>query len=107
FFQADDGIRDFHVTGVQTCALPISHGSMSMASWAGPRMCTIDGERVRATDHAERETGCGSDMNQEARRAQAYAARPDETPPERRSVERRVGKAPAIAGGPGSAVEDK
>src|SRR5690606_40023328 len=23
FFQADDGIRDFHVTGVQTCALPI------------------------------------------------------------------------------------
>src|SRR6266700_5758807 len=24
FFQAVDGIRDFHVTGVQTCALPIS-----------------------------------------------------------------------------------
>src|SRR5690606_39753677 len=24
FFQAEDGIRDFHVTGVQTCALPIS-----------------------------------------------------------------------------------
>src|SRR5690606_19625635 len=24
FFHADDGIRDFHVTGVQTCALPIS-----------------------------------------------------------------------------------
>src|SRR5690606_40892188 len=24
FFQAKDGIRDFHVTGVQTCALPIS-----------------------------------------------------------------------------------
>src|SRR5690606_41099732 len=23
FFQADDGIRDFHVTRVQTCALPI------------------------------------------------------------------------------------
>src|SRR5215475_16070967 len=26
FFQAEDGIRDFHVTGVQTCALPISNG---------------------------------------------------------------------------------
>src|SRR5690606_41037916 len=25
FFQAEDGIRDFHVTGVQTCALPIYH----------------------------------------------------------------------------------
>src|SRR5690606_17186723 len=24
FFQAEDGIRDFHVTGVQTCVLPIS-----------------------------------------------------------------------------------
>src|SRR5690606_40543410 len=23
FFQAEDGIRPFHVTGVQTCALPI------------------------------------------------------------------------------------
>src|SRR5260370_5138126 len=27
FFQAEDGIRDSSVTGVQTCALPISAGS--------------------------------------------------------------------------------
>src|SRR5437764_1971594 len=27
FFQAEDGIRDTSVTGVQTCALPISYGS--------------------------------------------------------------------------------
>src|SRR5207253_6870880 len=27
FFQAEDGIRDGHVTGVQTCALPISPAS--------------------------------------------------------------------------------
>src|SRR5207253_3350333 len=27
FFQAEDGIRDGHVTGVQTCALPISEHS--------------------------------------------------------------------------------
>src|SRR5258706_12545631 len=26
FFQAEDGIRDWSVTGVQTCALPISVG---------------------------------------------------------------------------------
>src|SRR5688500_20239985 len=26
FFQAEDGIRDYKVTGVQTCALPISIG---------------------------------------------------------------------------------
>src|SRR6266511_4322213 len=35
FFQAEDGIRDFHVTGVQTCALPISTGP-SAASWPAP-----------------------------------------------------------------------
>src|SRR6266566_3775556 len=26
FFQAEDGIRDYKVTGVQTCAIPISGG---------------------------------------------------------------------------------
>src|SRR3712207_6883904 len=31
FFQAEDGIRDIGVTGVQTCALPIWPG----VSWAG------------------------------------------------------------------------
>src|SRR5205809_3387224 len=29
FFQAEDGIRDVAVTGVQTCALPISPSSVS------------------------------------------------------------------------------
>src|SRR2546422_8556053 len=33
FFQAEDGIRDVAVTGVQTCALPIWAGSKSNASW--------------------------------------------------------------------------
>src|SRR2546422_6985107 len=30
FFQAEDGIRDVAVTGVQTCALPISSGSRAL-----------------------------------------------------------------------------
>src|SRR2546426_5380164 len=29
FFQAEDGIRDYKVTGVQTCALPISRWDQS------------------------------------------------------------------------------
>ena len=29
FFQAEDGIRDYKVTGVQTCALPISFSSQT------------------------------------------------------------------------------
>ena len=43
FFQAEDGIRDYDVTGVQTCALPIyseteilfAYGSASFASKMG------------------------------------------------------------------------
>src|SRR5690349_23099579 len=41
FFQAEDGIRDLYVTGVQTCALPIlarraqsvSHGGAIVSQW--------------------------------------------------------------------------
>src|SRR5207253_6309403 len=32
FFQAEDGIRDGHVTGVQTCALPISQDIIAAAA---------------------------------------------------------------------------
>src|SRR5256885_8766803 len=31
FFQAEDGIRDYKVTGVQTCALPISRHRNALA----------------------------------------------------------------------------
>src|SRR2546426_8161232 len=31
FFQAEDGIRDYKVTGVQTCALPIYSASLARA----------------------------------------------------------------------------
>src|SRR5256885_11811025 len=30
FFQAEDGIRDYKVTGVQTCALPISRRPIAL-----------------------------------------------------------------------------
>src|SRR5690606_40373962 len=33
FFQAEDGIRDFHVTGVQTCALPIYTAGPGLIFW--------------------------------------------------------------------------
>src|SRR2546425_12144781 len=36
FFQAEDGIRDKLVTGVQTCALPISTKVTSRTAGAGP-----------------------------------------------------------------------
>src|SRR2546422_6618851 len=36
FFQAEDGIRDVAVTGVQTCALPISLDSFAPVSSSAP-----------------------------------------------------------------------
>src|SRR6267143_2425329 len=35
FFQAEDGIRDGTVTGVQTCALPISEGCVETRGESG------------------------------------------------------------------------
>src|SRR2546422_10450262 len=35
FFQAEDGIRDVAVTGVQTCALPIWYGAQRYSSGRG------------------------------------------------------------------------
>src|SRR5690606_40237737 len=43
FFQAEDGIRDFHVTGVQTCALPIC----SFTSCASFSICRLVRSGVR------------------------------------------------------------
>src|SRR2546429_6901218 len=45
FFQAEDGIRDVAVTGVQTCALPISP-----YKFFGPHLGTLYGKR----EHLER-----------------------------------------------------
>src|SRR5690606_40495624 len=42
FFQAEDGIRDFHVTGVQTCALPIWR-----LQWADQAELFAPGHEVR------------------------------------------------------------
>src|SRR5690606_40089550 len=42
FFQAEDGIRDFHVTGVQTCALPIYLNDFIRRFTYGVKVVEID-----------------------------------------------------------------
>src|SRR5256886_11210789 len=76
FFQAEDGIRDLTVTGVQTCALPIcgtggrfrlSRGSTaggsrmsgSRACCAGSRRISETGTRKRQRDSCQARTCCG------------------------------------------------
>src|SRR5690606_40951537 len=81
FFQAEDGIRDFHVTGVQTCALPISEGLVPAAR------CDIPGELrvcLSARCNAAAERGYGRDPRYDARHDGDHAQRG-------RSEERRVG----------------
>src|SRR5438105_7193791 len=43
FFQAEDGIRDPLVTGVQTCALPISTSPIRIAGWAMLLQADLEG----------------------------------------------------------------
>src|SRR5699024_11631200 len=50
FFQAEDGIRDRNVTGVQTCALPIS---LSYEQDVGTAMDRIESEAKRMTQLVE------------------------------------------------------
>src|SRR5690606_40154204 len=50
FFQAEDGIRDFHVTGVQTCALPIYEEQVDEAGDGG--VDEEDGQHRRVHGHA-------------------------------------------------------
>src|SRR2546426_4901799 len=38
FFQAEDGIRDYKVTGVQTCALPIFEWVLLQRAYKVPQM---------------------------------------------------------------------
>src|SRR5256885_8467889 len=43
FFQAEDGIRDYKVTGVQTCALPILFSSWQFADRLEPYLAALEG----------------------------------------------------------------
>src|SRR2546429_6051139 len=70
FFQAEDGIRDVAVTGVQTCALPIS-----LSLEQQPRDAAAGVHADTGADHAGDERRHGPDGGAEPR-----------------SEERRVGK---------------
>src|SRR5256885_8562216 len=57
FFQAEDGIRDYKVTGVQTCALPIrlygfgQLGALLRARYCDPKIQGINKTDGRSEEH--------------------------------------------------------
>src|SRR5437773_12556695 len=62
FFQAEDGIRDRDVTGVQTCARPIARSAQGRRREAGGRqsLARAVAAGVRGGREAEREIGRAS-----------------------------------------------
>src|SRR5690606_40856412 len=97
FFQAEDGIRDFHVTGVQTCALPI----FANRQWE-PGMYPVDEVRpvplgLRPSFGFGDRLGLGTAGHIEAMRRAGQG----------RSEERRVGKEWSTRWEPGDAKKKK
>src|SRR5256885_8889265 len=84
FFQAEDGIRDYKVTGVQTCALPICDASYQLN----------ERHTLRAGLFLQRER-YGVDNSSQVFPADESGAQTSGTPltiTDNRSEERRVGK---------------
>src|SRR5205807_4082169 len=74
FFQAEDGIRDYKVTGVQTCALPIFrrkralmsssiNASRQSANHGQPRVSKLVGELLGRFHPVMRGASCPDDAN--------------------------------------------
>src|SRR5206468_8848363 len=97
FFQAEDGIRDLIVTGVQTCALPICPGNQPRDRASTPEL----GRRSPAQGPDEgRERSDGEEWN--ANQAGRPLRPKDHSAPasRMRSEERRVGKEWRSGGAP-------
>src|SRR5699024_11613665 len=96
-FQADDGIRDRHVTGVQTCALPIfSHGSSGGELLMGPTLAVMGGRLKDSMGVSWSFMELASIFSCRLHLARRFWN-------QTRSGERRVGIA---SGGPGSAARE-
>src|SRR5256886_4723201 len=83
FFQAEDGIRDLTVTGVQTCALPISEGPRS-APRCRPRRSNLSTSRLPSW---RQQLDVSPAANSSRAACEGHADNPLS-----RSEERRVGK---------------
>src|SRR5690625_7399607 len=99
FFQAEDGIRDGHVTGVQTCALPISTRgeSESAMRYRRSNLPTEDAAPVTGAQPAARSTfrvpGRGTHRSEERRVGkEGRAGRAGEQSRERRPAKKTRGR---------------
>src|SRR5690606_40037392 len=92
FVQAEDGIRDFHVTGVQTCALPISTRFCRLPAGGSKRRQGSDSNRARTPPC--RHLFISLLRSRALDLAPRHISWPPPPPLRPRSEERRVGNAP-------------
>src|SRR2546426_7217401 len=96
FFQAEDGIRDYKVTGVQTCALPISRSARRRAPRRGHRRegwarrgARLDGavrpDRPPARRAGAQSGGAHGDLHRRRARRHAHGPRRRRRPRDRRT----------------------
>src|SRR5207249_6288761 len=99
FFQAEDGIRDRNVTGVQTCALPIWRGGRPPTQRHRRQVlglkAVVPGPAARGGRHG----GCGGPAG---RRAGRHASRAWLLPRRDRAAALRPGRTPRLSTGRGS-----
>src|SRR5256885_6194478 len=98
FFQAEDGIRDYKVTGVQTCALPISQQALGAA--IARRRVEPGKERPVDRHGAELDLAVGQHASEHVATVGLVAARVVTRPADRASVPREPaepGRLPARA----------
>src|SRR5690606_40163360 len=96
FFQAEDGIRDFHVTGVHTCALPIFADAARAIYWFNPLFWILSRRLRRESEHAADNAALGLGID----RADYAEALLEISRFLERSEERRVGKGSRSRGSP-------
>src|SRR5439155_14518285 len=101
FFQAEDGIRDGHVTGVQTCALPISFRVAAVSASTGVRPAATS----RLSSSCSEKPGMSSWFAASEPAATSPPARLNSRT--NRSEERRVGKECRSRGGAGHEKKNK
>src|SRR5690606_39632052 len=92
---AEDGIRDFHVTGVQTCALPISARPGRCRSRAWPVLRELHSSCLRKVLQNRFSGGKAASLPAAPRSGRAAAQQTRlrrESASPSRSEERRVGK---------------
>src|SRR5437016_10984135 len=95
FFQAEDGIRDWSVTGVQTCALPISRYHAELLQGKPPREGTLPGGRRLTVEESAIIQTFPEGVRFSGSRSSQYAQVGNA-----RSEERRVGKECRSGGSP-------